>query len=320
MTGRTAPQAGPAALRDALNRLDLSPTPATAPADQILAYIQVNLARPIRVGDIAAGVGLGLRQLQITCKAGWGMTPLQLLREVRLRLAHDLLAHRERAPSTGVISQVAQAVGYTDLSRFGLHYRLRFGEPPSQTLRALVPSAARTPPRRLAMDRYRTAAGLPAAPDTPPTGEQPPTPDRDRLDSEFTQVHADEELGALFELPTGTELLRRRFITYTGGEPQHIATSFLPWALVEGTNVADPGREPWPGGTLAQLGHPPTRVEEAVRSRMPTPPEAQTLRLPGGVPVLAVTRRMISYGAVVEVCRDLVFPADRVVLDYSIDL
>ncbi len=90
-----------------------------------------------------------------------------------------------------------------------------------------------------------------------------------------------------------------------------------------GTPVADPDREPWPGGTPAQLaflGHPPTRVEEAVRSRMPTPEEAETLRIASGVPVIAITRRMFAGDLVLEVCRDIVIPADRIVLDYAIDL
>ncbi|MBE1534606.1 GntR family transcriptional regulator [Actinomadura algeriensis] len=195
----------------------------------------------------------------------------------------------------------------------------------------------RPPARRVAMDRYRavvsagpsagtvdrTADEPPAAPQTTFTRDQKIGWEEYRLDTEFTRVRADPELGALFELPTRTELLRRRFVHYARGEPQQISVNFLPWDLVGGTPVADPAREPWPGGTLAQLaylGHPPTRVEESVRSRMPTPEEAETLRMTGGVPVLAITRRLLSGADVMEVCRDIVLPADRVVLDYAIDL
>ncbi|WP_245679372.1 GntR family transcriptional regulator [Actinomadura hibisca] len=144
-----------------------------------------------------------------------------------------------------------------------------------------------------------------------------------RLDKQFSRTRAGPELATLFELPTGTELLRRRFVFYARGEPQQISVNYLPWEVVGDTPVADPAREPWPGGTLAQLsflGHPPTRVEEAVTARMPTPEEAETLRMGGGVPVFAVTRRMISGARIMEVCRDIVIPADRVVLDYGIDL
>ncbi len=179
------------------------------------------------------------------------------------------------------------------------------------------------PARRVAMDRYRAVARPLAVPETAFTRDQRITWEEYRLDKEFSRVRADAELGALFELPTGTELLRRRFVFHARDEPQQISVNFLPWDLVGDTPVSDPAREPWPGGTLAQLaylGHPPTRVEEAVRSRMPTPEEAETLRLTGGVPVLAITRRMLSRATVMEVCRDIVLPADRVVLDYSIDL
>ncbi|MEU8804663.1 GntR family transcriptional regulator [Spirillospora sp. NPDC048819] len=186
------------------------------------------------------------------------------------------------------------------------------------TLVRLVP-----PARRVAMDRYRAVTRPMAVPETTFTRDQKITWEEYRLDKEFTRVRADDELGALFELPAGTELLRRRFVFYARGEPQQISVNYLPWDLVGDTPVSDPAREPWPGGTLAQLaylGHPPTRVEEAVRSRMPTPEEAEALRMTGGVPVLAITRRLLSGAVVMEVCRDIVLPADRVVLDYSIDL
>ncbi|MCQ0004934.1 UTRA domain-containing protein [Actinomadura madurae] len=173
------------------------------------------------------------------------------------------------------------------------------------------------------MDRYRAVTRPMAVPETTFTRDQKIGWAEYRLDREFTRVRADDELGALFERPTGIELLRRRFVFYARGEPQQISVNYLPWDLVGDTPVSDPAREPWPGGTLAQLaylGHPPTRVEESVRSRMPTPEEAETLRMTGGVPVLAITRRMLSRADVMEVCRDIVLPADRVVLDYSIDL
>lgn len=179
------------------------------------------------------------------------------------------------------------------------------------------------PARRVAMDRYRVVTAPMAVPATTFTHDQRIGWDEYRLDRDFGRVRADAELGALFELPTGTELLRRRFVMYARGEPQQISVNFLPWALVGDTPVADPANEPWPGGTLAQLaylGHPPTRVEESVRSRMPTPEEVETLRMTGGVPVLAITRRLLSAARVMEVCRDIVLPADRVILDYSIDL
>jgi GntR family transcriptional regulator len=188
----------------------------------------------------------------------------------------------------------------------------------------------RPPARRVAMDRYRVETGQEPgsaspspAPATSFTHDQRISWQEYRLERVYSRVRAAEELAALFELPVGTVLLRRRFVFYARGNPQQISVNYLPWDVVADTPVADPAREPWPGGTPAQLaflGHPATRVEESVRSRMPTPEEAETLRMAAGVPVFAITRRMLSEGRVLEVCRDIVIPADRVILDYSIDL
>ncbi|WP_026341655.1 GntR family transcriptional regulator [Actinomadura atramentaria] len=186
---------------------------------------------------------------------------------------------------------------------------------------------AAPPVRRVAMDRYRRFAGPAEAPAPEPattfTHDQRIGWDEYRLDREFDRTRAAPDLAALFELPPGTELLRRRFVFYSRGRPQQISVNYLPWSLVGGTPVADPDREPWPGGTLAQLGflgRPATRVEESVGARMPTPEEAETLAMAAGTPVVTITRRLLSDDAVLEVCRDIVIPADRVLLDYAIDL
>ena len=144
-----------------------------------------------------------------------------------------------------------------------------------------------------------------------------------QLTTDYSEVPADEELAALFGIEPETPLLRRHFVFYAGGEPEQISVNYLPLDLVAGTPVADPARQPWPGGTFAQLaflGHPVSRVEESVSARMPGEPEAQTLRLAQGVPVFAILRRLMSGDAVLEVCRHIVIPADRVVLEYGLDI
>jgi GntR family transcriptional regulator len=144
-----------------------------------------------------------------------------------------------------------------------------------------------------------------------------------RLTATYTEVTADEELAALFGTEPGTALLRRHFVFYARGEPEQISVNYLPLELVAGTPVADPAREPWPGGTLAQLallGRPVTRVEESVSARMPAESEVRTLQVAQGVPVFAILRRLICGDDVLEVCRHIVIPADRVVLEYGIDV
>jgi GntR family transcriptional regulator len=185
--------------------------------------------------------------------------------------------------------------------------------------------------RRLGMDRYRSE-GNPRADRNLAPGNGPVTSftadhgigwQDYRLSARYSTVAADAELAALFVVRPGTPLLRRYFVFYARQEPEQISVSFLPLDLVAGTSVADPASEPWPGGTpaqLASLGHPVTRIEESVSARMPDATEAQTLRMPHGTPVFAIIRLMISGDTVLEVCRPIVIPADRVVLDYRIDL
>jgi GntR family transcriptional regulator len=186
------------------------------------------------------------------------------------------------------------------------------------------------PVRRVAADRYRREVRQ-----VPREGTEAPEPETSftrtqgigwseyRLDREFRETGADEELASLFGVRAGEPVLERRFVFYASGEPQQISHSYLLMSLVGGTPVADPKNEPWPGGNIAQLatlGKIVSRVEEGVTARMPLPDELETLRMPPGVPVLTVTRRMLVGPEVVEVARNIVIPADRTVLDYAVDL
>lgn len=183
---------------------------------------------------------------------------------------------------------------------------------------------ARPAVRRLANTRYRLDAEH-------QPGDQPGTSftaDRElawedyTLDRTYTVMSAADDVAVLLEIEPGEQVLRRDFVFRARGRPEQTSTNYLPWSLVEGTPVADPEREPWPGGTPAQaasLGHPITLVEEDVTSRMPSPEEAELLSVPPGTPVFAVTRRMLAGELVVELAH-IVLPADRVVLAYRTEL
>jgi GntR family transcriptional regulator len=182
------------------------------------------------------------------------------------------------------------------------------------------------PVRRLASDRYRRDRDQITG--TEPLGTSF-THDQGiawadyQLDKEFREVPASSALAELLEVEPGTMLLERRFLFRSMGVPQQTSTSYYPLTLVAGTPVADPGNEPWPGGNIAQLhtlGIEVTSVRERVRARMPMPDEVETLNIPGGVPVLTITRRMYAGERVVEAAVDIVLPADRTELEYRIDL
>jgi GntR family transcriptional regulator len=184
------------------------------------------------------------------------------------------------------------------------------------------------PVRRLASERYRheverLGQGDEAAAETSFTRDQGITWSEYQLDREFRDVPAAAGLAELFGVDAGTMVLERRFVFRVQGVPQQMSTSCLLLDMVAGTPVADPANEPWPGGNAAQLhslGVTITGVRERVRARMPVADEVETLRIPGGVPVVTLTRQTYAGERVVEVAFDIVIPADRVELDYYIDL
>lgn len=184
------------------------------------------------------------------------------------------------------------------------------------------------PVRRISSERYRRQLDQldqpqPQPPETPFTADQGITWSDYHLDREFREAPASPEIAALFGLPTGTPVLERHFVFRSMGVAQQMSTSYMPLDLVAGTPITDPEREPWPGGTAAQLwslGLRVTHVHERVRTRMPTRDETETLGLPGGTPVLIITRRTLVDDRVVEVAHEIVLPGDRTELDYMIDL
>lgn len=182
------------------------------------------------------------------------------------------------------------------------------------------------PVRRVASERYRRELDQLRG-DGPP--ETSFTVDRGlpwahyQLEKDFRELPAPPELAELFDVEVGTAVVERRFVFRAHGVPQQMSTSCLLLEMVAGTPVADPDREPWPGGNIAQLyslGITVTGIRERVRARMPAAEELATLRLPSGVPVVTVTRQTYAGDRVVEVATDIVIPADRVELEYWIDV
>jgi GntR family transcriptional regulator len=183
------------------------------------------------------------------------------------------------------------------------------------------------PIRRLGSDRYRRELEQLTSSDRPPatsfTRDQGIDWADYQLDREFREVPARPALAELFGVTTGTMVLERRFVFRSMGVPQQMSTSCYLLDLVAGTPIADPANEPWPGGNIAQLhslGLTVTSIRERVRTRMPIRDEVDALKIPGGVPVLTLTRQTYVGEKVVEVATDIVIPGDRVELDYVIDL
>ena len=120
-------------------------------------------------------------------------------------------------------------------------------------------------------------------------------------------------------LAVGDPVLVRARRYLADGFPMELATSYIPWALAEGTAMTQVN--PGPGGIYARLeegGHLLGSFTEDVAARMPTPEEAHALRLASGTPVLHLVRTAFDRdGLPLEVC-DTVMAADRYVLSYAL--
>lgn len=177
--------------------------------------------------------------------------------------------------------------------------------------------------RRISSERYKADFGPQELPKTSFTTDHGITWSEYRLDVKYQWAQADKRIAELFGVPVGTKVLDRHFVFYARGMPTQMSRPYLLASDVEGTPVADPEREPWPGGTVAQLrsiGIVVDDIAESVTARMPTPEEATTLKISRGVPVFAITRRMLAKGRVIEVADPIIIPCDSAILDYRIPL
>lgn len=86
----------------------------------------------LTVLDVARGLGVSLRTLQLAFQRDRDESPSACLRDIRLRQVRTKLQH---GSSGDTVTDLALAHGFFHLGRFAQHYRQRFGESPSATLR-----------------------------------------------------------------------------------------------------------------------------------------------------------------------------------------
>lgn len=103
----------------------------TCAVRRVRDYLEVNAKNPIALSDLGAVAGVPLRTLHHQFRRSLGLTPLQLLRDIRLdRVRAELLRGREGSSVTAV----ALDWGFDHLGRFAACYKERFGESPRETL------------------------------------------------------------------------------------------------------------------------------------------------------------------------------------------
>ncbi len=243
---------------------------------------------------------------------------LRIAADLRRRISSGEWAPGEKIPTIPDLCEAYRVSPTTIRNALGL---LRGEGLIESNARAGTRVRPRPPVHRMAADRYRIT-GTPRA--TPFTRDQGIGWSEYRLDKRFERVEADPEIAALFECEPGERLLARHFVFYDNDQPTQMSTSYVRWSDVQGTPVADPINEPWPGGTrrqLASLGIHVTRVTESFTTAMPTEVEAAVLKIGSGIPVLRYTRRHIAdTGRIVEVAHPIVRRGDTTVVDFVIDL
>jgi len=114
-------------------------------ATQAWKFFAAQLAQPIQVTQLCAGLGISVGTLERACVDSYGVGPKQLLTLLRLARARRLLLSAAAGDTT--VSKVAEACGLFHVGRFSTTYAALYGESPSTTLRS-TPVAPRTRYRR----------------------------------------------------------------------------------------------------------------------------------------------------------------------------
>lgn len=94
------------------------------------SYVRSRPFAPLALVDLARAAGVTTRTLNTLCQRHRGISPMGLLRNLRLEGVRDTLLSSQEAS----VTEVALAHGFGHLGRFSAYYRERFGELPSQTM------------------------------------------------------------------------------------------------------------------------------------------------------------------------------------------
>jgi AraC-like DNA-binding protein len=95
--------------------------------------IEADPQAPLTLSVLAEHCGVGARALQKAFQQHLGMSPMEYLRDVRLRRAHEEL--RAADPYVDSVASVARRWGFAHLGRFAAAHEAKFGQKPLSTLR-----------------------------------------------------------------------------------------------------------------------------------------------------------------------------------------
>lgn len=117
------------------------PPPGTPPRREaarladLFGYLQSNYSGTVRVADAARRIGMSESRFMRFFKRTTGMTFVEYLMDLRLRIASRMLVEGEES-----VGQIALAAGFADQSYFDRRFKMKFGMAP-RTYRACPESA-----------------------------------------------------------------------------------------------------------------------------------------------------------------------------------
>lgn len=94
---------------------------------QSQSWLRHHYDQPIQIQQVAQNLSISLRTFNRRFKKATALTPLQYLQNIRMQAAGELLK-----TSNLTVAEVAEKVGYQDLSHFTVLFRKSFGATPSQ--------------------------------------------------------------------------------------------------------------------------------------------------------------------------------------------
>lgn len=98
----------------------------------VRAYLEEHAADPITMEDLAEVAGMPVRTIHHYFRKTLGVTPMELLRDIRLARARACLLDPEEDSD---VTTIAFKWGFEHLGRFSQYYRNRFGELPKDTIK-----------------------------------------------------------------------------------------------------------------------------------------------------------------------------------------
>ncbi|MBC2652782.1 GlxA family transcriptional regulator [Novosphingobium flavum] len=97
-----------------------------------LLIMEQHLSAPLSISLIARQIGMSVRQFERLFHNIVGETPAIIYRDIRIRYAHWLLHTTDRS-----ITEIAYDAGFSDCSHFSRHFKIKFGQSPSQERESL---------------------------------------------------------------------------------------------------------------------------------------------------------------------------------------